>query len=239
MWTNTVSNVGQQGSVIPGSGLDELANQSEPHANVEQWPFVVRLANSSDDIERAAALRFAAYSRHLPPSICASFKKPEKLDSLPGCYILLAESKIDGSVLGTMRIQSDSHYPVMLQRATLLPSWMQGRKLAEATRLAVDNISASMVKAALIKAGYQLCLKVNIDYLVIAARMPADRMYTRLLFSDVYTDGRMIPLDYAFNLPHRILFSDIKNARNQWEAANHPMLDFMTKTVHPDLQIDA
>jgi len=202
----------------------------------EHLPFRVRLAQSPADLARAIGVRHAAYARHLPPALCEAMRQPEPLDLEGRSLILLAESRADGSALGTLRIQMNTRQPLLLESAVALPDWMQGRRLAEATRLAVTaSVTGQLVKTTLVKAAYELCLARGVDFMVIAARSPADRLYERLLFRDVFPDGRRVPLEYAFQLPHRVLFSDIQMAKNQWEAAQHPLLEFMAYTRHPDI----
>lgn len=238
MHMQAVTGVGEQVSnpqTLPWSGIDAGAGCG---LRTERWPFSLRIARTQADLAKVIEIRHSAYARHLPEPMCAAFRRPEASDTAPGCYLLLAESKLDGSPLGTMRIQTNAAAPLMLQSAIELPAWMQGKRLAEATRLGVTNaMTGRLVKAALFKAFYALCLDRDVDFMVIAARSPVDRQYVRLLFQDVYPGMGGIPLSYAFNLPHRVLYLDVKRVREQWEAARHPMLDFMCYTNHPDLQI--
>ena len=62
-------------------------------------------------------------------------------------------------------------------------------------------------------------------------------MCIRDRFQDVYPHLGYIPLSHVFNLPHRVLYRDVQNVRQQGEEVGHPMLDFMCHTRHPDLQL--
>lgn len=215
-----------------------MPDGSTPAAQIEHLPFQVRLVQSTTDLMQAVDVRHAAYSRHLPPALCEAMRQPDALDLEGRSWVLLATSRLDGTALGTLRIQLNADQPLMLESALTLPSWMQGRRLAEATRLAVTGaVTGQLVKTTLVKAAYELCLSRGVDFMVIAARAPADRLYERLLFRDVFPDRRRVPLHYAFQLPHRILFSDVQNAKHQWEAARHPLLRFMAYTHHPDIRL--
>ncbi len=237
MWTNTVSNVGQQGSVNPGSGLDERANQSEP-LKVEYWPFTLRVVQNREDLAKVIEIRHSAYARHLPESLTAALLEPEAIDQADGTVLLLAESNLDGSPVGTLRIQTNRFAPLALEQSVCLPGWMNGNVLAEATRLGVaQEASSRLVKAALFKAYYIYCLSNDVDHMVITARAPLDRQYERMLFKDVVPGMGYQPLAHVFNLPHRIMYLNVKKVRRQWESVNHPMLGFMCHTEHPSLKL--
>jgi hypothetical protein len=75
--------------------------------------------------------------------------------------------------------------------------------------------------------------------MVIAGRAPIDRQYERLLFDDIYPDAGYIPLRHAGNLPHRVMSFEVGSAEERWAAAGHPLYDFIFRTVHPDIMLDA
>lgn len=212
------------------------ARAAEP--TTEYWPFTVRPAGSREDIAKVIDIRHSAYARHLPTNLSAALRKPEALDQAAGVLLLLAESNVDGSPVGTMRIQTNRFSPLALEQSVTLPAWMHGKVLAEATRLGVTHERTSrLVKMAMFKAYYQYCLNAGVDYMVITARAPLDRQYERLLFKDVVPGSGYQPLAHVFNLPHRVMYLNVKDVRNQWEAIQHPMLDFMCHTVHPTLRV--
>ena len=118
----------------------------------ELLPFTVRLVGDEAGLQKAVALRHSAYARHLP-EFAETLTNAEPADREEGVVILLAESKVDGAALGTMRIHSNSAKPLPLESSVVLPEWMHGAKLAEATRLAVTRDRAGqMVKTVLFKA---------------------------------------------------------------------------------------
>jgi hypothetical protein len=149
----------------------------------------------------------------------------------------LAESKPDGSPLGTLRIQINRRQHLMIEQALTLP-FPRNALLAESTRLAVCQEGVGrVVKLALFRATYQYCLHAGVDYLVIGARAPLDRQYRGFLFEDVCPDLGPIPLAYANNIPHHVLFLDIQNAASRWREVNHPMYEFLTEPDHPDITL--
>ena len=214
------------------AGLFRDANSLE-----ELLPFTVSLVRSRIALQKAVQIRHAAYARHVPV-FAESLRQPESTDSDDGVVVLLAESKLDGTPLGTMRIQTNCFAPLSVEQSIELPSSLRERPLAEATRLGVtDGHIGRVVKSVLFKAYYQYCLHAGIEWMVIAGRSPIDRQYDRLLFNDVYPNLGYVPLRHANNMPHRIMSFEIATARARWTQANHPLLGFMCETHHPDIDI--
>lgn len=73
--------------------------------------------------------------------------------------------------------------------------------------------------------------------MVITARAPLDRQYERMLFKDVVPGAGYQPLAHVFNLPHRVMYLNVKQVRRQWEESQHPLLEFMCYTEHPSLKL--
>jgi hypothetical protein len=203
----------------------------------ERLPFTVKLVRDEESLRKAVRIRHAAYARHVP-AFAQTLMMPEATDTDDGVAVLLAESKLDGSPLGTMRIQTNRFAPLSLEQSVELPEWLRHRSLAEATRLGItEDRIGRVVKNVLFKAYYQYCLENGIDWMVIAGRAPIDRQYDRLLFQDVYPDMGYIPLRHANNMPHRILAFDVAAAEARWSQARHPLLGFMCYTRHPDIDL--
>ena len=203
----------------------------------EILPFSVRLVRTEADLHQAVRIRQSAYARHLP-EFAETLKRPEAADTEPGTVVFLAESKLDGSPLGTMRIQTNEFKPLCLEQSITLPDWLQGRRLAEATRLGVtDGKGGRLVTTVLFKTYYQYCKKIGMDWMVIAGRSPIDRQYSRMLFEDVFEGMGFIPLAHASNLPHRVMQSNVSTAEARWTAAKHPLFDFAFRTYHPDIDL--
>lgn len=204
----------------------------------EILPFTVRPVRDRRAMDRAVHTRHHAYARHLP-TLAATMTGPDDLDAGYGVIVLLAESKLDGSSLGTIRIHCNEDVDLPLEKSVDLPNNFLFHRLAEATRLAVTGgVNASVVKNALFKAFFQYCLKNDIHSAVIAGRPPLDRMYERLMFQEVFPGEGCVDLLHAGNLPHRIMFLDIKTAAERWQKAAHPMFEYFMETHHPDLNFD-
>lgn len=203
----------------------------------ENLPFTVSLVQDEISLMKAVQMRQSAYERHVP-ELAKQLHKPDQYDYEPGTVVLLAESKMDGEPLGTMRIQTNRYRPLALEQSVTLPDWLQGKMLAEATRLGVARGRVGrLVKTTLFKAYYHYCLQVGIDWKVIAGRSPLDRQYEALLFNDVFPGEGFIPMQHAGNIPHRVLAFDVATAEPRWREANHPLYDFVFRTHHADIQV--
>lgn len=212
--------------------------QATPAMKEEYLPFTVRLVREHDSLQKAVQVRHSAYARHLP-DFAETLIAPEAMDSEPGVVILLAESKIDGSPLGSMRIQTNEFKPLTLEKSIELPKHLRSRPLAEATRLGISQgTGGRLVKAALFKAFFQYCQQTGIEWMVITARTPIDRQYEQLMFEDVYPGMGYVPLAHVGNLPHRIMALEVDTAEERSGAANHPLFDYLFRTHHADLQIE-
>ena len=202
----------------------------------ERLPFTVKVVRGDNALEKAVRIRQAAYARHVP-EFAAKLGAPEANDHDQGSVVLLAESKMDGSPLGTMRIQTNRFRDIAIARSVELPAWLKNHSMAEATRLGVElGRTGRVVKTTLFKAYYLYCVEASIDWMVIAARSPLDRQYEALLFQDLYP-GQFIALRHANNMPHRVLALEVKSVEPSWREANHALYNFFFNTYHPDLDL--
>jgi N-acyl amino acid synthase FeeM len=222
---------------LMGAGLPANPISLGTAMREERLPFTVRVARDEGQLRKAVSIRQRAYGRHVP-ALGELLRLPEAKDREQGCVVLVAESKLDGEPLGTLRIQTNRHRSLAIESSVELPEWLTGHVLGEATRLGVaEGRPGRVVKTMLFKALYLYCQDQGIEWMVIGARPPLDRMYEALLFADVFPDKAYFPLKHAGNIPHRILALDIAGADARWRSVKHPMYDLFTKTRHPDIDI--
>jgi hypothetical protein len=203
----------------------------------ERLPFTIRVVKDEGALAKAVRIRQAADGRHVP-ELARTLGAPESYDVEPGAVILLAESKMDGEAIGTMRIQTNAVSRLGVERSVLLPDWLQQQRLSEATRLGVSEGRVGHVaKIALFKAYYQYCLETGVEWMITAARSPLDRQYEALMFQDVFPGQGFIPMVHIGNIPHRVMAFDVASARKRWEQGGHRLFDFMVRTHHPDIDI--
>jgi hypothetical protein len=202
----------------------------------EHLPFTISIVRQDEGLDKAVSIRHSAYSRHVP-ALAAMLTAPEPNDRDEGSILLLAESKLDGSPLGTMRIQTNRFKPLAVEGSVQLPEKFNNASLSEATRLGVaEGRIGGVAKIALFKAYYLCCIAANIDWMVIAARPPLDRQYAALLFDDLFP-GEMIELRHTNNIPHRVLSLKVARVEPSWREAGHKLYDFFFRTHHPDMNL--
>ncbi len=204
---------------------------------IERLPFTVRRVETEADLLKAVRIRHAAYARHVP-DFARSLAQPEAADYDADTIVLLAESKLDGTPIGSTRIRTNLYRPLGVEESIVLPDWLQGKRLVEATRLGIDEGRVGrMVKIALIKACFMYCEDNAIDYSVATGRPPVDRQYDQLMFVDVFPELGLVPLRHVGNIPHRVMAFEIATFQQRWAEARHPMLNFFFHTHHPDIDI--
>lgn len=204
---------------------------------VESLPFTIRRVRNEDELLKAVHIRHSAYARHIP-EFARSLAVPEQADYESNAVVLLAESKLDGTPLGTARIRTNIHHPLHIEESVVLPEWLQGRSLGEVERLGVSQGRIGhIVKVALVKAFFEYFEKSGLDYAVISGRAPVDRQYEQLMFTDVFGENEMVPLRHIGNIPHRIMAFEIATGEARWRAAGHPLVKFFRDTHHPDIDV--
>lgn len=209
-------------------------NRQLPRA-VEQLPFTISLVRNEEQMKKAVEIRHSAYARHLP-DFARTLLAPEPTDFEAGVFVFLATAKEDGSPLGTIRLQTNTYKPLLLEQSVDLPAHLQGHSLAEATRLGVTpGAIGRLVKTALFKSFFDFCIQHEIEWMVMAARSPLDKVYERLMFSDVFPEAGFVPLRHASNLPHRIMALRVAAVDAMWREAAHPLHGFFFGTQHPDI----
>lgn len=228
-------------TVFPPHRIEPLRSRvaapNEPAMTEELLPFTVRLVRNEDDLNKAVHIRHSAYARHMP-TVAETLISPEKTDTDDGVVVLLAESKLDGSPLGSVRIQTNRYRPLSLEKSIELPAWLKDQSLAQVSRFGVINGTIGrLVKMVLVKGCLQYSEHSGIDWNVIAARAPLDRSYRQLTYQDIFPDAGYIPLAHMDNVPHRIMGFEVDTCTTRLTQLNHPLLDFFCHTYHPDLDV--
>lgn len=203
----------------------------------ERLPFTIRIARKEVDIRKAVAIRHAAYDRHVP-EFAAALREPEATDYEKTTTVFLAESKFDGSPVGSMRIQSNAGRKLSVEHSVDLPGWLDGALLVEATRLGVVQPDrGSLVKTLLFKAVLAHCRNVGVEWIVITARRPLDKMYEAFTFQDILPDQGYVPMAHVGNIPHRVMAIQVDSVESHWKEMGHPLHGLFFATDHPDIDI--
>lgn len=199
-------------------------------------PFRVEIA-SPEQMHGVIQLRAASYGKHLPDLGC-KLREAEAADFEPGCEVFVATSKLDGSVLGTLRTHANLVQAIPLQYSLKLPQRFGGSRMVETTRLCVKgNPNSSLVRSALFKALHSYCLEQQVDWMMATGRRPVDRIYDSLYFSDVGDTGVFYPMTFTGGVPHRVMYLAPQAVQPLWHAAQHSLHDFFFATQHPDIDL--
>lgn len=202
----------------------------------EILPFRVEIV-SRRALQEVANLRAATYGKHMP-DLAATLGEPEPADFSRGCEVFVARSKLDNSLLGTLRTHANVYNPLPLQASIELPERFRRTRMVETTRLCVKGgLGASVVRNTLFKAMHQYCLDQDVDWMVVAARRHVDRIHDSLLFTDVKEPRMYYPMAHAGGVPHRVLSFSPRGAEQLWRSKQHPLYRFIFETHHPDIDL--
>ena len=215
--------------------LPERPYSVEPNRE-ERLPFSVRVATTSQDVARAVEIRASAYSRHLP-QVGEALRTAEKEDWRPDVLLLLAERKLDGRPIGSMRLEPNFSGPLRVEGETSLPAMFRNKRLIETTRLGVDNgIAGSLVMAALVKASFEICSACSIDYGIAVGRRSMGEMFKSLCFEVIKGP---VSMSYARPSTQFWIFAiPTLGWESRLRQQGHIYFDFMARTSHPDIDID-
>ena len=203
----------------------------------ETLPFTVRIVQNEADLAKAIRVRHSAYARHLPV-LAETLREPETLDRAQGVILILAESKLDGSPLGSARVQSNDFQVLAVEQSIELPKWLDGRSIVEVTRLSIaEGRAGRLVKLIMMKAMHQYWLKNGVDFAIATGRAPIDRQYEQLLFMDLFPDQGFIPLRHVGDVPHRVMGFCVENLEQRCLQTVHPLYQLFFQTYHPDIDI--
>jgi hypothetical protein len=202
-------------------------------------PFVVRLVRTEAQLGKVCALRAMSYGHHVP-ELGERLVQPDQYDRAPGTVVFVAEDKLSGEAVGTIRIHLNAHQPLPIEQAVTLPPQLQGHQLVEVSRLSVrPGYNQMNVRLALFKALYLYCYATQVQHMVVGARRPLDRIYRSLGFKPVNGQDEWVPLPYAGYIEHCVLTFDVLHADHTWYEQHHRLYPFMKQTYHPDIQVFA
>lgn len=216
--------------MVQAGGIETLVSHSE------SLPFRVEIASDAH-MDGVIQLRAASYGKHLP-ELGAKLREAEAADFDVGCEVFVATSKLDGSVIGTLRTHANIMKALPLQHSLQLPPRFRGSRMVETTRLCIKgNPHSSVVRSALFKALHSYCLEQNVDWMMAAGRRPVDRIYDSLHFQDVGQPRNFYPMAHASGVPHRVMCLDPQEVRPLWLEAQHNLYRFFFETQHPDIDL--
>ncbi|MCR2747659.1 N-acyl amino acid synthase FeeM domain-containing protein [Limnobacter parvus] len=198
-------------------------------------PFWIAKAESDHELELAARARQVAYGKHLP-QLGDKLATPDEDDVDQDSAVLLAYSKLDGSCIGTVRIQIANQRALRLEDSFRLPSALRQGRIAEISRLAIPSRSNGLtLRLMLIKAAYWYSRAHRVDRCFLCVRYPVDRQYRRFDLDDVMRNDGFVPMQHIGMIPHRILWFDVFNIEARWLLSANPLHSVYFSNSHPDL----
>lgn len=198
-------------------------------------PFWIAIAQSERELELAAKARHQAYGKHLP-QLGEKLAQPDDDDRHADSAVLLAYSKLDGSCIGTVRVQIAEQQKLRLEESYLLPSALRAGRIAEISRLAIPARSNGLaLRLMLIKAAYWYSRANLVDRCFLCVRYPVDRQYRRFDLQDVLPPDEFVPMQHIGMIPHRVLWFDVFKIEARWMLTSNPLHSVYFSSSHPDL----
>lgn len=205
--------------------------------HTQSLSFRVRFARTRNELQAACRVRAMSYGHHVP-QMHAMLMEPDLLDADENTVVALCVDKVSGEAIGTARFQTNAGGPLLIEHSMSVPDHMRSDTRAEITRLSAIAGADPLVKIALMKASYLFCVASQVRWMVICARSEAlIRQYRRLGFTDLFNDGRMLPMMHVGRIDHRVLAFNVTTVESRWREAQHSLYDFMFDTAHPDIQL--
>ena len=202
-----------------------------------ELPFSVSIVRTEAHLRKAVQIRAKSYGKH-HPQVADLLSSAEVADRSRFSLVLLAESKLNDTPLGTLRIETNANGPLPIESLMPPNNESKGKTIAFVTRLAVSGgTDSSLVKLALFKALHRYCLACQIDWIIVTALPPMDRQYLRLGFHDVYDENTLVPIHWSGNIPMRLMSLETISCERIWKRTQHPLYKFMFVDYCPDIKV--
>ena len=205
--------------------------------HTQSLSFSMRIARTPQDLQAACRVRAESYGHHLP-YMHDVMLEPDLLDADENTVVVLCVDKASGAAVGSARFQTNAGGPLLIEHSVTVPEEMRSDTRAEITRLSAVAGADPLVKIALMKASYLFCVATQVRWMVICARKESlIRQYRRLGFTDIFEDGRPLPMRHVGRIDHKVLLLNVTAVERTWLEQRHPMYAFFFDTAHPDIQL--
>ncbi len=207
------------------------------NAEHEELGFTVKIARNDNQLFSALAVRKESYTKH-HPDYAEIVAVKDRRDQQSGSIVFVAESKLDGSPLGTVRIETNQMRPLQMESDFKLPKSMQGTRLAHISRMATrQGTGGRSVKYGLLKAVYLYCHAKEVKFFLIATIPPLERLYYRLGFTNLSEKTNSIQLSEYGNFPMRVLRAKVSRFEYLTSKFAPDLNRFMFHSIHADIKI--
>lgn len=192
-----------------------------------------------DSLSRLARFRSTIYGQR-NEAMRSLLSTPDSSDFSGMGKSYVAISKLDDAWLGSLRIDiGGPGHPLPLEAGCpALPSPLLSEARVEGLRFCLSgpDQGPGLIKAALLKACTLDAIQEGARFALAAAKSPLDRLYERLLFTEVFP-SRSFDMPHAPGYPHRIFFLDLLRMPSLWREAGHPLYSFFFEQSHADIQL--
>lgn len=172
-------------------------------SDIRPLPFTISLAKTAQDVLEVVEHRSRGYGRR-SAALGSALSMPEPWDArAPGREILMARSKLDGKLIGSMRVFIHDHELFSIDAALDVPAPFKGKRTLTAARFCSPGGPAC--RSALFKGAMAFGRLHGAECFVIGSLPSIAPIYEHVGFRDVFEDGYMFPIASAENLPHRIM----------------------------------
>ena len=205
---------------------------------IELLPFVVRRANSDEDFVALSALRAAAYARHdYLPGVSERLRSIDETDLRS--TLLVAESKADGEIIGTIRVNSS------LRGATPIPEQMPKVEFEGDSFTYVDRFAAQqgpladIVALAMIKAQWFCAYQEGVQWIVAAALPALARRYRMVgLRSLAGAERGRFQIPHLHTKPYEAVGERLPGMPGNLRRVAPFLAPFFLEKDHPDILFD-
>jgi hypothetical protein len=206
---------------------------------MERLPFEILFARTDELLPDIGIARFQTYFKHHADVPGANPPKLEPRDNQQGSFVIYAKCRLEGVILGSIRIQSNANRPLDLEliNPIVLPGNFYGQHLAFISRFSVVKSEvASLVRDALLKASMMYCDAIQAHHWVLTAEEVTSRLYHRIGFSiSKNAEGRSIESDAPF--PIYVSVATKRDFETALSTKNARLHKFIFESFHPDIKI--
>jgi hypothetical protein len=199
-------------------------------------PFTVTVLKTAAQLDAVVAHRARGYGRR-SAALGSALALPEPADARShGREILVAQSKLDGAVIGSMRLHVNYREPTNVEKAASdLPASMAGSRIMDSSRFCCA--AGHVCRGALFKAGLLYARRHKVDHFLLATLESIEPLYASVGFAPLFEDGRLHPIAIAENLPHRVMHLNMATLEEDVARRRPAMVEFLFETEHEDIDV--
>lgn len=204
----------------------------------QELPFIVKLQETQTELEQLVNLRCCCYGHHLPDFV-DTCRSPQECDYYDSTSNLIVIDKVQGDLLGAIRMEISDEHEVSIQEGLDIPSEYKDGRMATATKFCIKpNAHMKLVRLAIFKSFFMSLVIHDVTHLIILCRRELETFYKKnLCDKDLYRDNPYRKLKSVGNIQHRVYGMTVDELYERWVSTPHPNIQFLTNIRHPDIKI--